>query len=148
MKTYNYSPKKYYKKSLELAKKISTSGFCPDVICGIWRGGATISIIIHEYLKTHIHRLNGIICMPDSVRLNEYIQSKDKILIVDDVLDTGNTIRALINDIIEECHVERELIKVAVLDFKPMNNKTSIIPDFYINITQKWIVYPHEIRHK
>ena len=36
-------------------------------------------------------------------------------------------------------------MRIAVLIWKPANNKTSIKPDYYVGTTDKWIVFPHEL---
>ena len=37
-------------------------------------------------------------------------------------------------------------IKVATPFFKPQNNKTDKIPDYYLHETDKWLVFPHELQ--
>ncbi|MFT6157430.1 MAG: hypoxanthine phosphoribosyltransferase, partial [Neolewinella sp.] len=36
--------------SFKLAEKVYLSGFRPDFIIGVWRGGAPVGIAIQEYL--------------------------------------------------------------------------------------------------
>ncbi len=38
-----------------------------------------------------------------------------------------------------------DVYKVACPWFKPNNNKTDIIPDFYLHETDAWLVFPHEL---
>ncbi len=37
--------------SFELARKIHRSGFRPDFIVGVWRGGSTVGIYVQECLQ-------------------------------------------------------------------------------------------------
>ena len=37
------------------------------------------------------------------------------------------------------------MIKVATFFYEPKNNKTSKIPNYYIEETIEWIVFPHEL---
>ena len=36
-------------------------------------------------------------------------------------------------------------IRIATIDFKPLRNKTNRIPNYYVNETNDWLVYPHEL---
>ena len=37
-------------------------------------------------------------------------------------------------------------IRVATPYFKPKNNKTDRVPDYYIHETDQWLVFPHELQ--
>ena len=70
---------------------------------------------------------------------------KEKILIIDDIFDSGNTIDAVIKALNEKHSYVIKDIRIAVPWFKPENNKTLISPDYYLHETNKWIVFPHEL---
>ena len=36
-------------------------------------------------------------------------------------------------------------IRIACPYYKPQNNKTDIVPDYYVNESDDWLVFPHEI---
>jgi hypothetical protein len=38
-----------------------------------------------------------------------------------------------------------EDIRVATVYYKPTRNQTKRIPNYYIHITDQWIIFPHEI---
>ncbi len=70
----------------------------------------------------------------------------DRVLIVDDVFDTGNTIVAVINELTRRARGNTpEDIRVAVPWYKPSRNETDIVPDYYLWETAQWLVFPHEL---
>ena len=147
--------------SFKLAWKVYESGYRPNYIIGVWRGGAPIGIAVQEFLDVlglssdHIairtSHYKGIDERDSQVQvygLNyiiKQVESEDSLLIVDDVHDTGNSIAQIINDITLACKKNTPEIKVATPYFKPKKNKTDRKPDFYIHETEKWLVFPHEL---
>ncbi len=148
--------------SFELGLRIFKSGFCPSFIIGIWRGGTPVGIAVQEILdhlgvKTdHIairtSSYYGINKRDKKVRVHglAYVirraNSKDGLLIVDDVFDSGSSIKAVIETL--QKRMRRNLpedIRIATPWYKPDNNVTDIIPDYYIHETGKWLVFPHEL---
>ena len=67
--------------------------------------------------------------------MNSYNQ---KILIVDDIFDTGRTVSSVISLIKEHRKQGNDQFKIAVPWYKPKNNLTDIFPDFYIHETEKF----------
>lgn len=147
--------------SFELAIQIYNSGFRPDYIIGIWRGGTPVGIAVQELLQyLHVESdhisirtssYTGIDQRSRHVKVHglQYIvdnaNSEDSLLIVDDVYDTGRSIRQVINDIESACRKNTPLIKVATPYFKPGKNQTSRVPDYYIHETDDWLIFPHEL---
>jgi hypoxanthine phosphoribosyltransferase len=147
--------------SFKLAWKVYESGFRPNYIVGVWRGGAPIGIAVQEFLEVlgvtsdHIairtSHYSGIDKHNSSVKvygLNYVIrqlESEDSLLIVDDVHDTGLSIKQIINDLKTACKKNAPEIKVATPYFKPVKNKTDRKPDFYLHETDEWLVFPHEL---
>ncbi len=148
--------------SFELGLRIYKSGFQPTFIIGIWRGGTPVGIAVQEILdhlgvKTdHIairtSSYYGIDKRDKQVRVHalEYVirhtNREDGFLIVDDVFDSGNSIRTIIETLKKK--MRRNLpedIRIATTWFKPNNNVTDIIPDYYIHETDRWLVFPHEL---
>ena len=70
----------------------------------------------------------------------------DRLLIVDDVFDTGLTIEAVIAQLRERARLNapRE-IRVAVPYYKPSRNRTERVPDYYLHETAEWLKYPHSL---
>jgi len=77
--------------------------------------------------------------------LFESFKKDEKVLIVDDIFDTGRTVSSVISLIREHRMEENDQFKIAVPWYKPKNNLTDIFPDFYIHETEKWVVFPHEL---
>ena len=142
------------KDSYQLAWNVYKSGYAPNYIIGVWRGGAPIGIAVQEFLSfldiksDHVairtSYYSGIDNKKEKVQvygLNYVIrklESHDRLLIVDDVHDTGPSIKTA-------CKKNTPEIKVATPYFKPKKNLTNNKPDFYIHETDKWLVFPHEL---
>jgi len=149
--------------SFLLAKKVFDFGYRPDHIIGIWRGGSPIAIAIHEYfdylgVESQHHpvkissytdidqqkkqiRIKGLSDLLDTIKFGE------KILIVDDVLDTGRSIAALLRELANKnIDLQPQGCKIACPWYKPTRNLTSIQPDFYLRTTHDWLVFPHELK--
>jgi hypoxanthine phosphoribosyltransferase len=147
--------------SFKLAWQVYESGYRPNYIIGVWRGGAPIGIAVQEFLDVlgvpsdHIairtSHYKGIDERDSQVQvygLNyviKQVESEDSLLIVDDVHDTGISIQKIILDLETACKKNTPEIKVATPYFKPMKNKTDRKPDFYLHETEKWLVFPHEL---
>ena len=149
------------KDSFNPAWQVYESGYRPNYIIGVWRGGAPIGIAVQEFLDVlgvpsdHIairtSHYKGIDMRDSQVQvygLNyiiKQVESEDSLLIVDDVHDTGISIQKIISDLQTACKKNTPEIKVATPYFKPKKNKTERKPDFYIHETEKWLVFPHEL---
>ena len=73
------------------------------------------------------------------------LESEDRLLIVDDVHDTGHSIQQIINDLKGSMQKKHPEIRVATPYFKPTKNLTKSKPDYYLHETDKWLVFPHEL---
>lgn len=148
--------------SVRLGIKIFEDGFEPHFIVGIWRGGTPVGITVQElldYFKVHTDHIairtssyEGIGKRGREIRVHgldyivDTINSGDRLLIVDDVFDTGLSIEAVIDTLKKKCRRNTPTdIRIAVPYFKPQNNKTSFQPDYYIHETDKWLIFPHEL---
>lgn len=147
--------------SFKLAIQVYESGFRPDYIVGVWRGGAPVGIAVQELLHVfgvesdHIairtSSYTGIGERSKKVRVHgltyliKRVESEDSLLIVDDVHDSGLSIDQTIIDLKKACKKNTPEIRVATPYYKPKNNKTDRVPDYYIHETDEWLVFPHEI---
>lgn len=148
--------------SFKLAAQIYKSGYRPDFIIGIWRGGTPVGIAVQEYLdykgivtdhiaiRTSVY--TGINEQSKTVRVHglhyiiENINAEDSLLIIDDVFDSGRSVKAAIEQL--SANTRKNMpnnLKIACPWYKPSNNKVDLIPDYYIHETDKWLVFPHEL---
>ncbi len=147
--------------STELALQIYESGYRPNFIVGVWRGGAPIGICVQEILdflgiktdhiairtssyhaigEQHTVRVHGL------GYIEKKVNAEDKLLIIDDVYDTGRSIEQVIKELNLSCRKNAPEIKIATTYFKPLHNKTKRKPDFYVYETDRWLVFPHELK--
>ncbi|MDR1930123.1 MAG: phosphoribosyltransferase [Treponema sp.] len=159
--------------ALKLAGRIFNEGFLPDVIYVSLRGGAYLGNVISEYFKivnrrgrptyyaavvarsyTDLRRA-GQIKVEGWTYEPAHLRSGDKVLLVDDIFDSGETINHLAGIILEK-GIPREDLKVAVHDYKFFYDKPSqlpVQPDYWcckhelsIHDEDTWIHYlSHEL---
>ena len=76
----------------------------------------------------------------------ENVNAEDTLLIVDDVFDSGRSIRAVIDRINDLSRRNTpETIRIATVYYKPGKRKVDLIPNYYIHETEDWLVFPHEL---
>jgi len=132
--------------SKKLARKIVDSGYQPDVIIGIARGGVTparllcdylgvmdlLTIKVEHWVETAGHLEDAIVKYPFTANLE-----KKKVLLVDDICDTGRSI------IVSKEYIERnskpEQLRVATMQYiKPV---AKFVPDYYVDEVVDWVWY-------
>ena len=147
--------------SFKLGVRVLESGFKPTMIIAIWRGGTPVGMALQEIMaycgveSDHIAiRTSSYVGVDErgavAVHGLNYIVKKichdDRVLIVDDVFDTGNTVVAVIEELKKRARDNTpEDIRVAVPFFKPTRNETDIVPDCYEHEPAEWLVFPHEL---
>ena len=159
--------------ALKLSHKIYNEGFIPDVIYVSLRGGAYLGNVISEFFKiVHkgsrpvyyaavVARSYVDVAQAEKVQVDgwtyspDYLRVGDKILLVDDIFDTGNTINHLAG-IITDKGIPRGDLKIAVHDYKYFVDKQDQLPfqpDYWcrkheisVNDDNSWIHYmSHEL---
>lgn len=148
--------------SFRLAAQVIASGFRPTIMIAIWRGGAPVGIAVQELLAycgietDHIairtSSYTGIDGRSSEIRIHgmnyliKKVRHEDRLLIVDDVFDTGSTIDAVIRYLGEQARLNTPRdVRVAVPYFKPSRNLTDRVPDYYLHETEEWLKYPHSL---
>ena len=148
--------------SFRLAAMVYRSGFRPSFIVAVWRGGAPMGIAMQELLSYRgIHsdhiaiRTSSYQNIDEQARevqvyslnyLVKKISAEDRLLIVDDVFDTGRSIEAIIHRLKDLTRRNMPAdVRVAVPYYKPGRNRTSRAPDYYVHETEQWIKFPHSI---
>ncbi len=151
--------------SFKLAADVYQSGFRPDFLVGLWRGGSAVGIAVQEGLDyfgvptDHIAirtsysgadtyekmvtkkriRVHGLEYLLDNLGAHH------SLLIVDDVLSTGKSLRAVLSQLKKK--TRRNLphdIRIATVWFRP-TEKTLQRPDYFVHETTDWLVLPYEL---
>ena len=148
--------------SFKLAHQVLESGFKPTFIIAVWRGGAPIGIAVQEYLHFHgVHADNiairtssytGIDNQSRQVKVSgldyliKNIQHHDRLLIVDDVFDTGRSVEAIIDELKSKTRLNApDDIRIAVPYYKPSRNLVDFKPEYVVHETSDWLKYPHSL---
>ena len=148
--------------SYKLGIKIYDSGFRPDFIVGVWRGGTPVGIAVQEVLEylgspsDHIairtSSYYGIGKQNKEVKVHgldyiiQNINYEDQLLLVDDVFDSGSSIQAIVDTLHKKSRRNTPKdIRIATPWYKPNNNKTDRVPDYFLHDTDEWLVFPHEL---
>ncbi|GIQ81062.1 hypothetical protein KIPB_001960 [Kipferlia bialata] len=148
--------------SWALAVNILKGDFRPTFIIGIWRGGCPVGMSVHEMLDyfgvkadhiairtrsyTGIDQRMGQVEISGLSYVIEHCTAADRLLICDDVWDTGLSIEAVLKEIRSRCRDNTPCdIRVAVPYFKSGKNKTESVPDYFIHETDEWLMFPHEM---
>lgn len=163
---------------IKLTHKIVTDGFIPDIIYAALRGGSFGANIVSECFKLVLPKDHkpilyaGVVAhsysdysigVAGNVKIDgwtyspDWLRPGDKILLVDDLWDSGQTLIALEKALLSK-GIERKNLKVCVHDYKVRNDLnnpsiTAYIPDYYTNLiqvdspeTNPWIHYEsHEL---
>ncbi len=151
-----------------LGVKIFNEGFRPTFVVGLWRGGSTVGIYVQECLQ-HLGVETNHIALRTSYRglgdyevmvanpernirvhgtqyLLETLNAEDRLLIVDDVSGSGQTLRVVRERLKHKLRRNLpEAIRVATLYHKPGRNQSGRKPDFFLHETDDWLVLPYEL---
>jgi hypoxanthine phosphoribosyltransferase len=152
--------------SFRLAADVSRSGFRPDFLVGLWRGGSGVGIAVQEGLDhfgiptDHIairtsyrgqDRYPDMVDRAETIRvhglryLHERVCGHHSMLIVDDVYSSGSSVNAVISQLRKKAR--RNLpgdIRIAAVWYRP-SEKTIRPPDYYVHETADWLVLPYEL---
>jgi len=134
---------------LNLAEKIRKSGFKPDIIVGVSRGGWPPARVLSDlmdnpnlanvraefYLGVAETKEKAVLTQPVSMPI-----AGKKVLVVDEVADTGRSLELVKEHIVRNNAAE---VKIATVYYKPWS---IVKPDYYEKETSCWIVFPWEIK--
>jgi len=139
-----YSENNFLDDLQRIERDIINSGKHYDYIVGIVRGGAIPAVCLSHRLELPMKCVSWSTFHAEQMKesawdIAEDIQDGKRVLVVDDILDSGRTIRELLDD----WGTTREQIDIAVLVY---NIDQKIIPDFYgrkINksIDPSWVTF-------
>lgn len=115
-----------------------------DYIVGIVRGGSIPAVCLSHQLNVPMRNVSWSTFHSDQMKEHAFDIAEDiyegkKILLVDDIIDSGRTTMELIKD--WEC--KREQIKIASLLY---NTAQPVVPDFYArtidrNVNKDWVYF-------
>ncbi|HZD53717.1 MAG TPA: phosphoribosyltransferase family protein, partial [Woeseiaceae bacterium] len=152
--------------SFRLAVAVRNSGFKPDFLVGLWRGGSAVGIAVQEGLeyfgietdhiavrtsysgqpgyremvdRAHAIRVHGLDYIIDRVC------AEHSLLIVDDVYSTGSSVNAVIERLRKKArrNVPHD-VRIATVWYRP-TGETLRVPDYYVHETADWLVLPYEL---
>jgi len=138
-----------YEMLLNLVEKIRKNGFKPDIIVGVSRGGWPPARVLSDlmgnpnlanvraefYLGVAETKEEPVLTQPVSMKV-----AGKKVLVVDEVADTGKSLKLVKEHIIEQDATE---VKIATVYYKPWS---IVKPDYYERETSRWIVFPWETK--
>ncbi|MDR3192292.1 MAG: phosphoribosyltransferase [Treponema sp.] len=131
--------------TLKLAYRIYREGFMPDVIYVSLRGGAYLGNVISEYFKiirkgarpvyyaAVVARSYTDVLKQDRITVEgwtydpAHLRIGDRVLLVDDIFDSGRTVNHLAGIILEK-GIPRQDLKVAVHDYKYFYDREEQLP--------------------
>ena len=130
-----------------LSRQINESGFHPDAIIGISRGGLVPARILSDSLNVpllytiRISFYSTIGVRKETPKVTQPLSvdiSGKKILVVDDIADSGKSL-VLAKEYLSKLNPSE--IKTATIHLKP---ESVFKPDYVCKTTEAWIVYPWE----
>jgi len=153
--------------SYRLAVQIYQSGFRPDFIVGVWRGGSTVGIYVQECLqylgvetdhiaiRTSYHGRDDYFKQLEQGNemrahglqyLFENLNADDALLIVDDVYSTGRNTRAVIERLQQKNkrNMSKD-VRIAAPYYRADASNLHPAPDYFLQQTNDWLVLPYEL---
>jgi hypoxanthine phosphoribosyltransferase len=132
--------------SRSLAWMVRNSGYSPEIIVAIGRGGYVPARILCDYLLIHdlasikVEHWGTTVVREKAVikfALRAEIRNK-KVLLVDDVTDTGDTLKVSLQYL---RRFRPQEIRTAVLVHK---TRSTIIPDYFFKkiVRWRWVIFP------
>lgn len=136
-----------YEALLNLANRIRENDFKADVIVGVSRGGWPPARIMSDLLENpelanvRAEFYLGVAKTKGDPVITQHVSTSvtdKKVLIVDEVADTGKSLRLVKSHLEEQGATE---VKIMTIYYKPWS---IVVPDWYAKETSCWIVFPWE----
>ena len=133
---------------LNICQLMYMDNYRPDIIVGITRGGLYPATMLSHYLNTKMYTLDVRLRdgdIPENSKfLKEQIKKGKKILVVDDINDSGETFKWIANN--WKLTKSNKKVKFAVIVDNIVSEFTSDYQGIEINKEEnpEWIVFPYE----
>ena len=148
--------------AFRLAHRIYLSGFRPSHIVALWRGGVPVGLAVQEYLEYRgipsdhiairtasyrdIDRQSREVAVYGIGYLVKNLEAEHRLLVVDDVFDTGRTALATIEELRAKLRANMPgEVRIAVPWYKPGRREVDLEPDYWLHQTDAWLKYPHSL---
>jgi len=133
---------------ITLVNNMVSTGFKPDIIYAVIKGGLIPARILSDLLEIDEIGFVGVkfykgintreakpeLTLPPTTSVRN-----KKILVVDDVVDSGRTLQLVIEELTRYGAKEIKSLAIFVKPWSP------IYPDYYYKETNKWVVFPWEL---
>ena len=138
-----------YSMLLSLAEKIRKNGFKPDIIVGVSRGGWAPARVLSDLMdnpnlaNVRAEFYIGVAETKGEPTLSQPVSTDvagKKVLVVDEIADTGKSLKLVKEHVIEQGAAE---VKIVTVYYKPWS---IVAPDYYEKETRRWVVFPWEIK--
>jgi len=136
-----------YEMLIEIADRIQRNSFKPDVIVGVCRGGWAPARVMSDLLdnpklaNVRAEFYLGVAETKGEPVITQTVSTSvkgKKVLVMDDVADTGNSLRLVKTHLLDKGATD---VKIATIYYKPWSVLT---PDYYIKKTSLWVIFPWE----
>lgn len=147
----------------EIIRQMTTEGFAPDVVVGIARGGLVPATMLSHYLGKPLMvinyslRDNKVTQVSEVNDLIQLIKQAQKILIVDDICDSGETLAKIMTEVSESRELKgsfnvnydgwEERVKSAVLWNNVSQDKFEadyVGREISRAEDERWVIFPYE----
>lgn len=143
MEFINVSPEEALIHTERIARKVVESGYRPDVIIAILRGGVVLARLLSDLLNIRDIKIMRVVHYDalESKKVAEIVEPINcrldgmRVLLVDDVADTGESLIVARDHILERGAAE---VRIATMHYKPWSK---LKPDYYSEETEAWVVY-------
>jgi hypoxanthine phosphoribosyltransferase len=163
-KLLHIDPDQFLVDSFRLGREIYLSGFRPKHAISIWRGGTPVGLGVDAFFRSRgvlvSHTTIGTasyvgiaqqvedVMVKNLEHLVQVVCPEDSLLIIDDVYESGNTIRKVVELLRAKARANapREIV-VAAVHIKPEKVAYSELPVITLErvASDVWIDYPHEL---
>lgn len=141
------SLERMYELSLRLAEEVRRSGFRPDVLLALGRGGLVPGRLLSDFLDIRELYVASVAFYrgvrepgerPSIKHMPREELAGRHVLLVDDVADSGET---LVEALEQVRGAGAKEVRTATLYYKPWSR---FKPDYYVATTSAWVIFPWE----